>query len=158
MAGNLCLLTQFMSFQEPHFLLTISWILRLKNECFIVLTIFRKLFQSSRLLVSLYLSKSLLQLSFYQLLEYLVILTIFEFFSQAHLTTLVNLLTTLSRLSLSDKLEVWRFLIEDMKSLINDISFSLSLMIDLFLELIYSLLVEMVILREVWSDVRHQSG
>ena len=49
-AGNLRLLTQFMSFQGPHFLLVISWILRSKKVCLVDLTIFLKVFQSSRVL------------------------------------------------------------------------------------------------------------
>ena len=49
-AGNLHLLTQFMSFQGPHLLLVISWILRLKKDCLVFLTIFLNTFQFSRLL------------------------------------------------------------------------------------------------------------
>ena len=138
-----------MSSQGSYFLLAISWILRSKNKHFIFLTILQKSFQSSRLFVNLYLSNSLLQFAFHQLLECLVILTIFKFFFYMHSTTLANSLTTLSRLSLSNKLEVWRFLIKDMRSLINNISSLLSLMIDLLLDSIYSSLIRMVIVREV---------
>ena len=138
-----------MSSQGSYFLLAISWILRSKNKHFIFLTILQKSFQSSRLFVNLYLSNSLLQFAFHQLLECLVILTIFKFFFYMHSTTLANSLTTLSKLSLSDKLEVWKFLIKDMRSLINNISSLLSLMIDLLLDSIYSSLIRMVIVREV---------
>ena len=50
MAGNFYLLTQFMSFQGLCFLFKISWILRSKKDHLVVLTIFLKIFQSSRLL------------------------------------------------------------------------------------------------------------
>ena len=49
-AGNLCLLTQFMSSQGSHFLLVISWILRSKKVHLVNLTVFLKAFQSSRVL------------------------------------------------------------------------------------------------------------
>ena len=44
MAGNLCLLTQLMSFQDPCFLLVISWILRSKKDYLVALTVFLKIF------------------------------------------------------------------------------------------------------------------
>jgi len=50
MASNLHLLTQLMSFQGPCCLLVISWILRLKKDHLVFLTIFLNIFQSSRLL------------------------------------------------------------------------------------------------------------
>ena len=50
MAGNLYSLTQLMSSQGPYFLLVISWILRSKKNCLVALTIFLKIFQSSRFL------------------------------------------------------------------------------------------------------------
>ena len=53
MADNLCLLTQFMSFQGPCFLLAISWILMLKNNCLVVLTLLLNVFQFSRICVVL---------------------------------------------------------------------------------------------------------
>ena len=48
--GNFHLLTQFISSQGPYFLFKISWILRSKKDCMVVLTFFPKIFQSSRLL------------------------------------------------------------------------------------------------------------
>ena len=51
--GNLRLLTQFMSSQGPHFLLAISWILMLKNDHLVVLTLLLNIFQFSRLHVVL---------------------------------------------------------------------------------------------------------
>ena len=49
-AGNFYLLTQFMSSQGPCYLFKISWILRLKKDYLVVLTVFLKIFQSLRLL------------------------------------------------------------------------------------------------------------
>lgn len=48
MAGSVCLLTQFISFQEPCFLLAISWILRSKKSLLVFLTVLWKVFQFSR--------------------------------------------------------------------------------------------------------------
>lgn len=53
LASNFYLLTQFINSQEPCFLFTISWILRLKKVLFVILTVLWKVFQSSRLLVIL---------------------------------------------------------------------------------------------------------
>ena len=53
MAGNLCLLTQFISSQGPLFLFAISWILLLKKTHFVDLTMLLNNFQLSRLLVVL---------------------------------------------------------------------------------------------------------
>ena len=91
--SNLHLLTQFMSSQEPCFLFKISWILRSKNWHFIFLTVLWNCFQSSKLFDNLYLSKSQLQLSSHQLLEYLVMLITFKFFFQAFFTVIANSLT-----------------------------------------------------------------
>ena len=76
-AGNLCLLTQFMSSQGPCFLFAIFWILRSKNCCFVFLTVLWNCFQSFKLLDDLYFSKFLQQLLSHQLLECLVMLTTF---------------------------------------------------------------------------------
>ena len=48
-ASSFHLLTQFMSSQDPHFLLAIFWILRSKNKCFVFLTVLQKIFQSFKL-------------------------------------------------------------------------------------------------------------
>jgi len=138
MAGNLHLLIQFMSSQEPCFLLATFWILRSKNNCFVFLTVLQKVFQSSRLFKDLYFSRSLLQFSSHQLLECFVILITFEFFSQALSTVLANSLTALSRLNISDRLDILRFLIDVMTSLIKDTSSLLSLMIECLIEMMLS--------------------
>jgi len=45
-AGSLHFLTQFMSSYGPQFLLTISWIFKSKQLCFVFLTVLLKYFQS----------------------------------------------------------------------------------------------------------------
>ena len=77
-AGRFLLLTQFMSSQGLYFLLVISLIFLSKKFCFIFLTILLNLFQSSSCWVCLYVSKSLWQLSFHHILEYLVMLITLE--------------------------------------------------------------------------------
>jgi len=63
--GNLCLLTQFISSQGPHFLLAISWILSSKKIHFVDLTMLLNTFQFSKFLVVLYLFRARLQLLFH---------------------------------------------------------------------------------------------
>ena len=59
---SLYLWTQFISSQGPYFLLEISWILRLKKEYLVFLTILLNCFKFSNLLEVLYMLRSLLQL------------------------------------------------------------------------------------------------
>ena len=77
-AGSFILLTQFISSQDLHFLLTTLSILLLKNLHFVLLTVPSNFFQSLSCLVCLYVLRSLLQLLSYQALECLVMLTILE--------------------------------------------------------------------------------
>ena len=56
--GSFHLLTQFISSQGPQPLFAISWILSLKKDLLVILTTFLNIFQFSRLLVVLYLSKA----------------------------------------------------------------------------------------------------
>ena len=127
-------------------MLPISWILRLKNNHFMFLTVLQKIFQSSRLFKDLYFSRFLLQFLSHQLLDCFVILITFEFFSQALSTTLANLLTALSRLDISNRLDILKFLTDVMMSLIKDTSSLLSLMIEHLIEVILSSImgIEMV--------------
>ena len=60
MAGRLYLLTQFIRFQGPCFLLVHSWIFRSKKVFFIFLTIFQNAFQSSIFFENLYFIRALL--------------------------------------------------------------------------------------------------
>ena len=75
------MLTQFIRAQGPQPLLVISWIFRLKNVCFVFLTIFLNCFQSSIHFEDLYFLRSLLQFKSHQLLEHLVILTVFKYWA-----------------------------------------------------------------------------
>ena len=77
-AGNLCLLTQFMSSQDPHFLLLIWSIFLSKKICLVVLTIPLNFFQSVRFLDCLYMLRSLQQFSFYGMLSNVGILRVLE--------------------------------------------------------------------------------
>jgi len=72
--SNFCLLTQLMSFQGPWLLLATSWILVLKNNLLVDLTVLLNNFQSSRFLDTLYLLRAWLQSLFHHFLEYFVIL------------------------------------------------------------------------------------
>ena len=132
-AGSLCLWTQFISSQGLHFLLEISWILRLKKECLVFLTILLNCFQSSNFLEVLYMLRSLLQLVSHQLLECTVILTTFEFLAQILSKELVNSLTMLSRWAMLPMSDVLMLLSDSVSSLMKVCSLLLSLMIERFL-------------------------
>ena len=102
------------------------------------LTVLWKIFQFSRLFKDLYFSRSLLQFLSHQLLKCFIILTTFEFLTQALSTALANSLTALSRLNILDKLDILRFLMDVMTSLIKDDSSLLSLMIKHLVEMMLS--------------------
>ena len=87
-----------------------------------------------------------------------MILITFEFFSQVFYTASANLLTALSRLAMSDILDVLIFLMNIMRSLININSSLLSLMIECFPELICSSIMVMTIVRGAWLDESLQLG
>ena len=117
-----------------------------------LLTVFLNCFQLAIFLVDLYFSKSLLQLVSHQLFKCLKILIILEFLSQALLAIQVNESTMFSRDLVSDKLEVS---IEEMffiKSLMNDFSFSLSLLIECLELLVCYSSIGIVTVRGVWSN------
>ena len=88
--GRFFFLTQFISFQGPLALFDISWIFWSKNNHLVHLTVFLNCFQSAKLLIVLYFSKSLLQLVFHQLFKCFKILMILEFLSQALSIALAN--------------------------------------------------------------------
>ena len=74
------------------------------------------------------------------------------------LTLLVNSLMMLSKLVMSDKLDMLRFLM-DMKTSLMKAAFSwLSLIIEHLVELMLSSMIGMVIVRGTWYNVRHQLG
>ena len=97
-AGSLHFLIQFMSFQEPLFLPTISWILESKNTHLVFLTMLLKVFQSSNHLKVLYFSSSLWYFLFHYNFECLVILTTFEWLNQILFVLLVLLVQDFSYL------------------------------------------------------------
>ena len=150
------LLIQFISSQGPHLLLAISCILLSKKVCLVILTVFRKDFQSLRFLDDLYFIRLLLQSSFHWLFEYFVTLIDLEFLSYACLTELAKELTVFSSWLESDRLEVSSSLRELVTSLINAASL-LFLMIDHLKEFTNSSTMGILMVREVWSDVRHHS-
>ena len=136
----------------------ISWIFWLKNKCLVYLTVFLNCFQSARLWVDLYFSKSLLQLKSHQFFKYLEILIILEFLSQAYSTVLANNSMTFSRAMMSDKLKVSIDEISLIKFLMNDFSFLLSLVMDYLWSSEYYSLIGMVTVRGAWSNNSLHSG
>jgi len=136
------------------FLLAISWILRLKKECLVDLTIFFNYFQSSIYLDNLYFSRSLLQFTSHQLFECLVILMIFEFFSYMISKDQAKEQTVLSREMASNRLLVLISLMAFITLLTKIFSFLLLLIIVHFLVWMYSLMIGMVIVSEVWSNAK----
>ena len=85
-------------------------------------------------------------------------LMILEFFSQVLLTILANSLTMLSKLVMSDRLDMWRFLMDMVTSLMKATFSSLSLIIECLVELMSSSTMGMGMVRRVLSDIRHQLG
>jgi len=132
-ASRLHLLTQFMRAQSPQPLLVISWIFRLKNACFVFLTIYLNCFQSLICFDDLYFSISLLQLAFYQLFDHLVILTVFECWAHKISMAWVMDWTELLREVVSVMLKVSITLKDLISSLMNFFFSSLSLIIVCFL-------------------------
>jgi len=130
MAGNLCLLTQLISSQGLQLLLAISWILVSKKICLVDLTNFLKDFQSSILLVVLYLFNTQLHSLFHYCLECFIILIHLAFFSHARLILNPNKLTRFSSLILSVRFEVSRVLMITEASLMNVTSSSLPFSIE----------------------------
>ena len=81
----------------------------------------------------------------------------FEFFLQVTLTMEANLSVALLILAMSNMLEVLIFLMELVRSLMNIDSFSLSLMIKCLLEMMYSSVIGIMMVREAWLDKSLQS-
>lgn len=76
-----------------------------------------------------------------------MILITFEFFSQVLSTALANSLTALSRLDISNRLDILKFLTDVMMSLIKDVSSLLSLMIEHLIEVMLSSMMGIEIVR-----------
>ena len=103
-------------------------------------------------------SKLLLHLAFHQLLEWTMMLTIFEFFVHTFSTVLANLLTILSRHKKLTILLVSMFLRALERSLINTCSSLLSLTMVCFLILMCSSMIRMTIVKGTWSNMSLHSG
>jgi len=95
----------------------------------------------------------LLYFLFYQLFKYFVTLIIFEFFTYTLSMMLARSFTVFSKWDISDKFVMSRFLMDAIISLINYSSSSLFLMIDLFLELIFSSTIGIIVVRGMWLEV-----
>ena len=144
-AGSLYFLIQFISSHGPYFLFTISSILSSKKICLDFLTVFLKSFQFSRLCVCQYLFSVLQQFSFYQALECLVMLTIFEYLNHMSSILIERFQMISSKVSEFWIDEVFKFLILWVRSSRNRLSSSLSLIRDCFLVDICSSLIDISI-------------
>ena len=156
--GSLHFLTQFISSYRPHFLFAISSIFSLKKEYLDFLTVLLKFFQFSRLWDCWYLCSIWWQSLFHYALEYLVILTIFKYLNQISSILVAKCWTTFSKDSAFWIIEVFKFLINWMRSLINHFSSSLPLTKDHHLVRIFSSLIEISTVIGAWSDKILQSG
>ena len=136
-------------------MLAISWILVSKKVCLVDLTSLLKDFQSSILLVVLYLFKAWLHSLFHHCLEYFVILIYLAFFSHAQSILNLNKLTKFSNLTLSIKFEILRFLILADTSLTNVTFSSLPFRIESLDKVMNSSVMGIVIVRGAWLDDKH---
>ena len=87
-----------------------------------------------------------------------MILVCLAFFLYVCLMDVARVLTIFSSLSLSDKLEMLRFLRADVTFLMNDSSSLLFFAIENLDVMIFSSVIGMVIVREVWSEESCQLG
>ena len=140
-AGSLYFLTQFMSSHGPHFLFAILFIFSLKKEYLDSLTVLLKSFQFSRLWDYWYLYSIWQQSLFHHTLKCLVILTVFKCLNQMFSILVAKSWTTSSKDSASWINEVFKFLVNWMRSSINRFSSSLPLTNDCCLVGIYSSLM-----------------
>ena len=157
-AGNLCLLTQFMSSQGPQLLLATSWILVSKKALLVVLTIFLNDFQSSRHLDSQYILRDRLQSLFHHILECFVILTLLALVFQACLILAANRLMTCSRDSQSTRFVVSSNLKTQVTSLMNSSSSLLFFDRENLEVITCSSSMGIVIVRGAWSEMSLQDG
>ena len=155
---SLHFLTQFISSHGPHFLFAISSIFSSKNEHLDFLTILLKSFQFSRLQDCWYFCSVCRQSLFHHALECLVILTVFEYLNQISSILVAKCWTTSSKDSVSWIGDVFKFLINQVKSSINCFSSSLSLTKECYLVGMFLLSMWMSTVIGAWSDVSLQSG
>jgi len=83
-----------------------------------------------------------------------VTLTFLAYFSQDSAIISAKSLTIFSKLGISDKFDMFKDLKDTITSLMNDFSSLLSLTIDLLTKLMFSSIVEIVIVNGTWLEVR----
>ena len=145
-------MTQFINFQKPLFLPSISWILVSKNTCLVFLITFLKIFQSSTHFEVLYFSSSLWHSLFHHNFECFVILTIFEYSNQILSIFLANSCTIHSRSFLLGIYSIFSSLIDMMSLARKFFSSSLFLIIFYFLVYICSSNITILTVSRVWFD------
>ena len=156
--GSLRFLTQFISFHGLQFLFAISFIFLSKNEHLYFLTILLKSFQFSRLWDCQYFCSICQQSLFHQALECLVILTIFEYLNQISSILVTKCWTTSSKDLASWISDVFKFLINQVRSSINCLSSSLPLTKEHYLVEMFLSLMWMSTVIRAWLDISLQSG
>ena len=149
--GNFFLLTQFMSSHGPRLLLTISWILLSKKDCFVALTLFLKTFQFFWLLKDQYVFKVLLHSSFHWLLNH------FEFAFQVRSIVEASDVVVSSGLKELTKSSALMVLIAHVTSPINLNSSSLFFTMENLNESMYYLAMSIVMISSAWSKESHES-
>ena len=87
-----------------------------------------------------------------------MMLMILDNFSQALLILLAKSLMTLSKLAMSNRLDILRFLKDKVISLMKTTSSLLFLIIEHLVELMLSSIMGMVMVRGVWSNIRCYLG
>ena len=152
------LLTQLMSSHSPYFLLTISWILLLKKDYFMALTLFLKSFQFSRLLEDWYMFKVLLHSLFHQLLDCFIILIRFEFAFQAQLILEARNIVVSSSLKELFKSLVLMLLIVCTTSSMNLDSSSLFFIMEYLNKLMFSSVISILTVSRAWSNESWKLG
>ena len=156
--SNFFLLTQFISSHGSHLLLVISWILILKKDRFVNLTLFLKAFQFSQLLNNWYVIKALLHSSFHQLLDHFVILIHLEFAFQAWSIVKASDVVVSSSLKELTKLSALMLLIAHVTSSMNLDSSSLFFVMENLNKLMYSSAMSIVTINGTWSEESYESG
>jgi len=135
-----------MSSQGPWLFDAISWILSLKNKCFVFLIVYLNAFQFFNCLNILYFTSLVWQLSFYYALKCLVILIHFEYLNQITSDLFANSWTVSSSKTLLLSCSVLIFLIASIRM---NLSSSLFLIIICHLSGTNSLIMEMLTVNRV---------
>ena len=157
-AGSFYFLIQFIRFWGCLFFNVISWIFLSKNECFVSLTNPLNFFQSSSDLDVQYIFNLVLHSLFYHALDYLVMLAFLENLYQRWFKILAYFWTISSRDSLFGMVVVTIFSKVFVRSTMKFPSSLLFLMIVYHLSWMNSLLMEISIVKGVWSNKYQDSG